>query len=389
MKTRYLLFLAFLFICHPRTTLSSPTLALSGAGCSNVNPGAGSTVSCLVAPLNTLGRAQIVAIKWCDDSTCTTDTSGDTFTITDTALNSYGSCQRLDSASGTDRRGMAVCHAQNIAAHSSNSVLLSITSGNTVQLAGLIVSEVMGGTASVTVDQHGTTDLAATAPPLNVTTAGATVQGNELIYSWVNINSGTLSVGQPVNGGMGTNYPNRQLGTPAVTGGGTAAMDQWNNAAPRAGVKTETMSFNASGFTLNPTAQQRGIIVTYKSPVNDSPISLDFGNQATGASSAAQTITITNTSTANINFGSNPVRGGANAADFTVGAGTCVNGLNVGAGSSCSIILTFNPSAVGVRTATVSIFTSATGSPHVMSLSGTGISPSSLTGKVKIGTGIN
>jgi hypothetical protein len=155
MKTRYLLFLAFLFICHPRTTLSSPTLALSGAGCSNVNPGAGSTVSCLVAPLNTLGRAQIVAIKWCDDSTCTTDTSGDTFTITDTALNSYGSCQRLDSASGTDRRGMAVCHAQNIAAHSSNSVLLSITSGNTVQLAGLIVSEVMGGTASVTVDQHG------------------------------------------------------------------------------------------------------------------------------------------------------------------------------------------------------------------------------------------
>lgn len=371
---KYLFALALLFLWHP-SSAHAQWLFMSGAGCSAVNAGAGATVSCTAN--NTLGRAQIVAVKWCDtDTTCTVSTSSDTFAITDTVGNTYTCDQRLDSASGTDRRGMAVCHAPNIGANVSNAVTLTVTSANTVELAGLIVNEVSGGTAAFIEDAEGTLDVAATASPAVVLTTGATVRGNEMIYTWVNIDAGTLAVGQPIFGAMGTNYFAGQLGTSAITGGGTTAMAEWNNASPRNNIKQESMSFNAPGFTLNPTAQQRGIIVTYYSPAQLAPTSLTFSNQAVSTTSAAQTITFTNTGTGNIHLNSNAILTGANASDFSVSGSTCVNGLNVGNGPpavNCSIVVTFTPSATGSRTATITLNTSATGSPHTMTVSGTGI----------------
>lgn len=379
---KYLLLFSLLFLWHP-TPAHAQWFFMSGAGCSAANTGAGNTVSCTVN--NTLGRAQIVAVKWCDtDTTCTVSTSSDTIAITDTSGNSYPCDQRLDSASGTDRRGMAVCHTANIAANASNAVTLTVTSGNTVQLAGLIVNEVSGGTASFIQDAEGTLDVAATASPATVVTTGATVRGNELIYTFINIDAGTLAVGQPSYGGMGTNYFAGQLGTPTITGSGTTAMAEWNNASPRNNVKRESMSFNAPGFTLNPTAQQRGIIVTYYSPAQEAPTSLTFSNQPLSTTSPSQTITITNTGTGNLNFRSNATLSGTNAADFAVsGASTCVNGANVAVGKNCSIILTFTPSAAGSRTATVSINTNAAGAPHTASLTGNGML---LNGQVTIST---
>lgn len=374
---RYLLLLGLftlLGLGHPQA--SKAQLFPSGAGCQNANTGTGSTVSCVVtAPGNTLGRAQIVAVKWCDtDNTCTVSTAADTIAITDGAGNSYTLDKRLDASSGTDRRSMAVYHAQNIVASTSNTVTLTVTSLNPVTLAGIIVTEIVGGTASVTVDASGTTDLAANPSPVQVSTSGATTVGNELVYTWVNIDAGTLAIGQPIIGAMGTNYPNRQIGTPTNTGSGTTAMDEWNNRSPRNTIKTETMSFSAPGFTLNPTAQERGIIVTYFTPMQVQPASLTFKPQPTTTTSASQTITLINSNTGNIHFNSNAGLTGPNAADFAIsGSSTCVNGLNLGVGLNCSIIITFTPSATGTRTATLTINTSATGSPHVMTLSGTGM----------------
>lgn len=368
---KYLFALILLFFCHP-SVAHAQWLFMSGAGCSNANVGAGSTVSCTAN--NTFGRAQIIAVKWCDtDTTCTVSTSSDTFAITDTTGNSYTCDQRLDSASGTDRRGMAVCHAANIGANVSNTVILTVTSGNTVELAGLIVNEVSGGTASFIEDAEGTTDLAATASPLTVATTGATVRGNELIYTWVNIDAGTLAVGQPSFGAMGTNYFAGQLGTPTITGSGTTAVAEWNNASPRNTIKQESMSFGAPGFTLNPTAQQRGIIVTYYSPAQEAPTSLVFSNQAVSTTSASQPITFTNTGLSNI-FISAISFSGANVADFAIsGSSSCAASVNVGVGTNCNLLITFTPTGTGTRTATVRFFTSASGSPHTATLTGTGI----------------
>lgn len=360
---KYLLALILLFLWHAPAA-HAQWLFPSGAGCQAVNAGAGATVACTAS--NTLGRAQIVAAKWCDtDTTCTVSTSSDTYALADTVGNTYGQCQRLDSASGTDRRAMVVCIAQNIGANVSNAVTLTVTSGNAVELAGLIVTEISGGTATVTADASGTTDLAAAASPITVTTSGVLARGNELIYTWVNLDGGTLSIGPPVTGGMGTNYANRSLGA--------AAIDQWNNAAPRTFVKSETMTYNSSGNPQPASQQQRGIIVTYYSPAQLAPTTLTFNAQSVSTTATAQPITFTNTGLSNI-FISAITFAGANAGDFAIsGSSTCAASVNVGVGTNCNLLITFTPTGTGARTATVRFFTSASGSPHIVSLTGTGI----------------
>jgi hypothetical protein len=86
------------------------------------------------------------------------------------------------------------------------------------------------------------------------------------------------------------------------------------------------MTFNSPGNVQPASQQQRGIIVTYLSPVEESPMNLVFNNQAVGTASPAQTITITNTGTGNLNFRSNGSLFGTNAPEFAVSAGsTCFN----------------------------------------------------------------
>ena len=123
--------------------------------------------------------------------------------------------------------------------------------------------------------------------------------------------------------------------------------------------------------------------------VSLSTSTLVFGNQSVGAASAAQTVTLTNSGNASLNVTS-IAASGANASDF-VQSSSC--GSSLGAGSSCTISVTFRPTTSGDRAAIVSIADSATGSPHTVSLSGTGttslagVSPSSLSfGSLSVGT---
>jgi hypothetical protein len=96
-----------------------------------------------------------------------------------------------------------------------------------------------------------------------------------------------------------------------------------------------------------------------------SPTSLTFANQFVGTTSAAQTLTLTNGGTATLNITSIVASG-----DFAQ-TNTC--GSSVAAGANCTISVTFTPTVAGSRTGAVTITDNATGSPHVVSLSGTGI----------------
>ena len=60
---------------------------------------------------------------------------------------------------------------------------------------------------------------------------------------------------------------------------------------------------------------------------------------------------------------------GSNAADFFQ-SNTC--GSSVAAGASCSISVTFTPTAVGARSASVAVSDDGGGSPQKVALSGTG-----------------
>ena len=102
------------------------------------------------------------------------------------------------------------------------------------------------------------------------------------------------------------------------------------------------------------------------SALTSSPSSLSFGNETTGSTSVAQSVTISNpgTSTASISAIST-------SAPFAE-TNTC--GSSIAAGGSCTASVTFSPTAAGASTGTLSVSSSATGSPLTVALSGTGVS---------------
>jgi hypothetical protein len=119
------------------------------------------------------------------------------------------------------------------------------------------------------------------------------------------------------------------------------------------------------------------------------PASLSFGNQQVGTTSAAQTLTLSNTGNASLAITSITIAG-TNSSDFAQ-SNTC--GASLNAGASCSISVTFKPTATGARNATVSVSDNAAGSPQTAALGGTGtapavsLSPTSLSfGNQQVGT---
>lgn len=94
---------------------------------------------------------------------------------------------------------------------------------------------------------------------------------------------------------------------------------------------------------------------------------LSFGSQATGTSSGAQTITVSNGGGVPLSITSISVTG-----PF---AQTNSCGSSVAAGASCSVSVTFSPTATGAASGALTINDSAAGSPQTVSLSGTGIAP--------------
>jgi hypothetical protein len=101
--------------------------------------------------------------------------------------------------------------------------------------------------------------------------------------------------------------------------------------------------------------------------VSVTPPSLDFGNQLVGTPSAPQTVTLTNNGTETLNISNIATSG-----DFAQ-TNTC--GTSVAAGNSCTFDVRFSPTEAGPRTGTLAITDDAEGSPHTVSLSGTGAQP--------------
>lgn len=97
------------------------------------------------------------------------------------------------------------------------------------------------------------------------------------------------------------------------------------------------------------------------------PTSLNFGAQLVGTTSAAQTITLTN-------IGDN-VMGIASITSSGDFAETNTCGSTLAAGASCSISVTFTPTATGTRSGSVIVTDNASGSPQSVFLGGAGTAP--------------
>lgn len=99
-----------------------------------------------------------------------------------------------------------------------------------------------------------------------------------------------------------------------------------------------------------------------------SPTTLNFNSQLIGTMSASQPITLSNTGNAALAIASISITG-TNAGEFGQ-TNNC--GASLAANTSCTINVTFSPTADGADSASVSITDNAAGSPQAVTLSGTG-----------------
>jgi len=223
------------------------------------------------------------------------------------------------------------------------------------------------GAQTVTLTNSGTAPLAISSIAVTGANAGDFSQSNTCPASLSNVagsNSCTISV----------------TFTPGVTGTRTASVTITDNAGFITGSQ-QSVALSGAGaapaVTLN-------------------PISIDFGGVVVASTSPAVTVTLTNSGTAPLAISSIAVTG-TNAGDFSQ-TNTCPASLsNVAGSNSCTISVTFKPSAAGTRRGSLSINDNAAGSPQSVSLSGTGTTgvslswdpPTPITGETVVGYNVS
>jgi pseudomonalisin len=137
-------------------------------------------------------------------------------------------------------------------------------------------------------------------------------------------------------------------------------------------VFTDNAPTSSAGISLSGTGITSSILSLSSS-------TLDFGSQKAVARSSAQTVTITNSTSAAVSMSVS--LGGTNSADFVM-ASNC--GRSLTSAASCAISVIFSPSLTGGRTALLLIPNSSPGSLQAIPLTGTSV----LTGLFEIVNGL-
>ena len=114
---------------------------------------------------------------------------------------------------------------------------------------------------------------------------------------------------------------------------------------------------------------KRGSVGKCKAAVVLTPTSLNFGEQNVGTTSAPKIVTVINNRDASVTIDGFAFTG-TDPTDFGKSSTTCASTL--AARKSCTVDVTFTPSATGTRTAILEVKDTAVGSPQAVKLSGTG-----------------
>lgn len=109
-------------------------------------------------------------------------------------------------------------------------------------------------------------------------------------------------------------------------------------------------------------------------PVVLSPSSLSFGSQFLNAAGAAKTVTLKNNQTVPL-----AIAGISASGDFSQNSNCPMSPSTLGVNLTCTISVTFTPTALGWRTGTLTVSDSASTSPQLEQLTGSGTVPVSLS----------
>jgi hypothetical protein len=102
--------------------------------------------------------------------------------------------------------------------------------------------------------------------------------------------------------------------------------------------------------------------------IDVTPASISFGDRLIGSSSVPVAVTVTNSGAAAAILGSMTVGG-----DYLITGNTC--GVSLAPGTSCSVSVAMRPIGFGPRPDVLSFTSNADGSPHRVTLTGSGCRP--------------
>src|SRR5581483_4561227 len=247
---------------------------------------------------------------------------------------------------------------------------------------GSLIVTSNGTPASSSISMTGTgTVPAAVFSPASLAFAAQAVNTSSAAQSVTLSNSGTAPLSVTSIAASGDFSQSNNCGT-SVAAGASCTINL---------VFTPTTIGNRSGsLTLSSNSNPAPAAVTLSGTgtaavATLSPGSLSFSSQLLGTSSAAQSVTLSNTGNVALSISAISITG-----DFTQ-TNTCAASLDPGA--SCTINVVFSPTTVGSRTGSLSLTSNSNTAPAPVSLTGTGLaavaalSPSSLAfGAQTVGT---
>lgn len=159
--------------------------------------------------------------------------------------------------------------------------------------------------------------------------------------------------------------------SPSVAAGAQCTVTVTFTAAA-AGARTGTLVFTDNDVNSPQNVSLSGTGSATAPGVGLAPTSLAFGNQVLNTTSAAKTVTLTNTGTAALTISAIAASG-----DFAISNNPC--GAGLAAGANCIISVTFTPTVLGARAGTLTITDNAGGSPHTVPLTGSGVNAADFT----------
>src|SRR5207249_3088680 len=142
------------------------------------------------------------------------------------------------------------------------------------------------------------------------------------------------------------------------------------------GSRSATLTVTDDASTSPQTAGVSGTGVSLPA-LSPSPVP-DFGNQNVGTTSAAQAVTLSNPTATALTITSIGFTG-TNPGDFGQTNNCPLSPSTLAANGTCTINVTFTPTATGARSATLNVTDNASNSPQTSGVSGTGTSPPSLS----------
>jgi hypothetical protein len=265
---------------------------------------------------------------------------GTVSSVTDTLANSY-----LPATVGTTPAGnrLYVYYAINKSS-GADTVTVNLSGGGVMSN----IHEYSGINTTTPLDQK----LVSTGTGTTINSGNVTILvPNELIFGYAGVDGNAVT-------GPGTTYTLRQN-----TGNGELSEDK---------IVSTAGAYNATATC--PSTTWAGAIVTFAGgatatapAVTFQPTSLTFLSQPTGTTSASQSFTMTNTGTAPLTFTTIAASG-----DYAQ-TNNCVSPIAVN--GTCTVNVTFSPTAVGTRTGAVAVTDNAPASPQQVTLSGTGTAP--------------